>query len=145
LIGKYGGGVCGKIIANLMLRLLKRRAIRFVIIGTINTAFSYAIYAFFLHLGLSYLFANLLALMISILFSFKTQGKFVFKSTENHLLWRFIVAWLLIYFVNVFLINMLMRLGLNAYISGALAIFPVTGLSYFFQRFYVFRRPAPTY
>ena len=131
--------------ADLMLRLLRRRAIRFVLIGAINTAFSYAIYASFLYLGLSYPFANLLALMIGILFSFRTQGKFVFKNTESHLLGRFIVAWLLIYFVNVLLINVLMRLGLNAYISGALAIFPVTGLSYFFQRFYVFRHAASIY
>jgi putative flippase GtrA len=125
--------------------LLKRRAIRFVLIGAVNTAFSYAIYAFFLYLGLSYLLANLLALMTGILFSFRMQGRFVFKNTENHLLGRFVVTWLLIYCVNILLINLLMGLGLNAYISGALAMFPVTALSYFFQRFYVFRHAAPTY
>jgi putative flippase GtrA len=130
---------------NVMFRLLKRRAIRFVLIGAINTAFSYAIYAFFLYLGLSYALANLLALMIGILFSFRMQGKFVFQNTENHLLGRFIAAWLLIYCVNVLLINLLIGQGLNAYISGALAIFPVTALSYFFQRFYVFRHAAPTF
>jgi putative flippase GtrA len=128
-----------------MFSLLKRRAIRFVLIGAINTAFSYAIYALFLYLGLSYLLSSLLALMTGILFSFKTQGKFVFQNTENHLLGRFIVAWILIYCVNVLMINLLMGLRLNAYISGALAIFPVTALSYFFQRFYVFRHTAPTY
>lgn len=130
---------------NEMSGLLKRRAIRFILIGAINTAFSYAIYAFFLYFGLSYLLSSLLALMAGILFSFKTQGKFVFQNTENHLLGRFIVAWLLIYCANVLLIKLLMGLELNAYISGALAIFPVTALSYFFQRFYVFRHAAPTY
>ena len=115
------------------------RLLRFVIVGGVNTAFSYAVYAALLFLGLPYPAASLCALVAGILFSFKTQGTLVFRNSHNRLFPRFVAAWSLIYVANVFLIWSLRALGLDAYLAGALAIAPTTALSYLTQRFLVFR------
>lgn len=123
--------------------LLEKRFILFLLVGGLNTAFSYGIYAFFLSLGLNYAIANLLALISGILFSFKTQGIFVFKNSDNRLLGRFLVCWVLIYMGNIFFIKQMLKLGLDAYVAGALAIPPIIVFSYLIQKFIVFRRTEP--
>ncbi len=127
-----------------LVKLFKFRLLRFFLVGAVNTAFSYCVYAGFLFLGVNYAAANLLALITGIFFSFRTQGLFVFRNTEQRLLGRFILVWLAIYFANMIVISQLLQLGLNAYMAGALAVIPITILSYFFQRFFVFRQAAPT-
>ncbi len=108
--------------------------------GVVNTGFSYTIYACLVYLGVGYAIANLIALIIGILFSFKTQGIFVFNNSNNRRLYRFIIAWTVIYLVNFFLIGQFIALGFNPYVSGALALPFATLLSYFEQRFFVFHR-----
>lgn len=111
---------------------------RFVAIGIVNTAFSYGIYAIFLFIGLNYAVANLLALLVGILFSFKTQGRFVFRNSDNRLFGRFLLSWAAIYLVAIFIIGQLISYGLNAYVAGALALPFTTALSYFSQKYFVF-------
>ncbi len=116
--------------------------LRFVLVGILNTGFSYALYAIFLWLGLNYALANGLAFAISLLFSFKTQGALVFRNSNPRLLLRFVLAWIAIYLFNVTLIGALMDLGMSSYLSGAIALLPVTLLSYLVQRFAVFGSPV---
>ena len=78
---------------------------RFILVGAINTGFSYLTYAGFLFIGLGYALANLLALLISVLLSFKMQGRFVFKNTDSHLIWRFVLSWAVIYLCVITLIG----------------------------------------
>jgi putative flippase GtrA len=118
--------------------LLKRRLVRFLLVGGINTAFSYTVYATFLLFGLGYALANLLALIASILFSFKTQGTLVFNNTAHRLIFRFSICWLFIYLCNIAFIREMLTLGLDAYTAGALAIPPVIVLSYLLQKYFVF-------
>lgn len=122
--------------------LIDNELVRFGIVGVVNTAFSYAIYAALIFVGCNFALANLLALILGILFSFKTQGTLVFKSTENRRIFRFVFAWSLIYLCNILLISKFIALGFSAYASGALAIPFSTVLSYFAQKFFVFRRAA---
>ncbi len=111
---------------------------RFVVVGLFNTAFSYAIYAVFLRLGLGYALANFLALVLSILVGFKLQGSLVFRNSDNRRLFRFVVAWALIYGFNIFVIARFLAMGFDAYASGALALPFTTVLSYLLQKFFVF-------
>ncbi len=122
--------------------LLRHQFIRFLLVGCLNTGFSYGLYAVFLWCGLHFVLANGLAFVISILFSFRTQGTLVFRNPEPRLLWRFAMAWFLIYLFNIGLIALLMRNDLNAYVSGAVALVPVTLLSYLIQKFAVFGKRA---
>lgn len=117
----------------------RHQIVRFMIVGIFNTAFSYGIYAGLIFLGAHYALANLIALVMGILFSFKTQGYLVFKNTDNRLLGRFVLSWGLIYLATITLIGQCIRLGLDAYIAGIVAIPFSTALSYLTQKFYVFR------
>lgn len=119
-----------------------QKTVRFIFVGLLNTSFSYVLYALFLSLGLAYQLANLGTLLISILFSFKTQGYLVFRNSANHLLGRFILSWALIYGCVIALIGQIMTLGFNAYAAGALALPFSMVLSYLSQNYFVFRRPA---
>lgn len=123
-------------------RLLSLRIVRFGLVGVLNTAFSYGVYAGLLYAGLGYVWANLLALVIGILFSFRTQGALVFNNRDHRLIGRFALCWGLIWLVNVGLIAALVRAGFDAYWAGALALPPVTLLSFFMQKVLVFA-PAP--
>ena len=116
------------------------QAIRFVLVGMLNTTFSYLIYAALLFVGLSYQLANLLTLIVGVLFSFKTQGHFVFRNTDNRLLGRFVLCWAVIYVCVIFLIGRIIALGFNAYSAGALALPFSVALSYLGQKYFVFRR-----
>jgi len=118
----------------------RSRVARFIVVGMLNTAFSYSLYALLIFLGLHYALANLLALIAGILFSFRTQGAWVFNNTQVTLLWRFVLAWAVIYLFNIGVIRSGLAFGFNAYIAGALAVPPSAVLSYLAQRYFVFHR-----
>jgi len=116
------------------------RVARFIAVGVVNTAFSYSLYALLIFLGLHYALANLLALIAGILFSFRTQGAWVFNNTQLKRFWRFVLAWAVIYLFNIGLIRGGLSLGFNAYIAGAMALPPSAVLSYLAQKHFVFYR-----
>ncbi len=116
--------------------------VRFVVVGVLNTAFSYLMYAAFLFIGLGYQVANFLSLIVGILFSFKTQGHLVFNNPNNRLFGRFVVSWVLIYLCTIAIIGWIMAFGFDAYLAGALALPFSVGLGYLFQKYFVFRRSA---
>lgn len=115
---------------------------RFILVGFLNTTFSYLIYASMLFVGFGYQLANFLALVVGILFSFKTQGHLVFDNPDNRLLGRFILSWVLIYFFVITLIGGIIGLGFDAYAAGALALPFSVALSYLAQKYFVFRQAA---
>lgn len=119
------------------------RGIRFVMVGLLNTLFSYLIYVLFLFGGLNYQLANLLAVVVGIMFSFKTQGHLVFNNPNNRLLGRFVLSWALIYGCVITLIGQIMALGFDAYAAGALVLPFSVVLSYLAQKYFVFRQAAP--
>lgn len=114
------------------------RPLRFVLVGLVNTAFSYSLYALLVWLGVHFAVANLGATVAGILFSFRTQGRWVFGDTRWGRLRRFVPAWALLYLFNVAVIAVLVRFGLDAYTAGALALVPTVAASYLVQKHYVF-------
>lgn len=128
-----------------MIGLIRHQFIRFVLVGCINTGFSYGLYALFLWSGLNFAVANGLAFVISLFFSFRTQGTLVFRNPNAKLLVRFVMIWSVVYVLNIALISGLMRAGMSAYLAGAVALVPITLMSYLLQKFAVFgasTRPA---
>ena len=126
-----------------MRKLLKLQFVRYVLVGIVNTAFSYGAYATLLLVGLDYRVANLLALVLGIAFSFTTQGNVVFRNATRVTLIKFIVAWMLIYIFNISVIALLMHASMSAYLAGAIAAVPVTLVSYIILKFVVFVRRKP--
>ena len=120
--------------------MISSRQIRFVLIGVVNTAFSFGLYLLFVYLGLHFATANLLATLAGIVFSFRMQGSLVFDNKSWKPLLRFVPVWTLIYLLNVALIAALTALGMNAYAAGAAALLPTVAMSYFMQKRFVFGR-----
>lgn len=125
-----------------MTGLIRHQFIRFVLVGCINTGFSYGLYALFLWCGLNFVVSNGLAFVISLLFSFRTQGTLVFRNPDSSLLMRFVMIWSVVYVLNIAFISGLMRLGIGAYLAGAVALVPITLMSYLLQKFAVFGAPS---
>lgn len=124
------------------IKLLKIRSIRFILVGAVNTAFSYGIYSFFLFSGANYAVANLFSLIVGIFFSFHTQGLLVFNNMEKNLFHRYVISWAVIYIANIFFIKKLTGFGFDSYVSGALTIIPIAIFSYLLHHFFVFRHVA---
>ena len=118
--------------------LWRRRWLRFLLIGGVNTAASYAVYALLLLAGLPYALANLGGLIFGIVFSFRMHSAYVFRQMGGRRFPRYLVCWAVLYGVNIMLIAGLMQLQLDAYWAGALAILPIALLSYFLQKLFVF-------
>jgi putative flippase GtrA len=121
---------------------LNRQFLRFLVVGVANTAFSYGVYAGLLYLGFDYRLANLCAFVLGLLVSFRTQGALVFRQTEGRRFPRYVLGWALMFGFNIGVIALLLRTGMNAYWAGAVALVPVTIVSYLLQRYWVFHPAA---
>jgi putative flippase GtrA len=119
--------------------LFKKKLVRFLLVGGINTLFSYAIYALLLYFGLQYALANFLAMLSGIFFSFQTQGRLVFQNSDQRLIWRYALFWFVLYLCNIVLIKLMLVGGVDAYSAGALAFPVIVVLSFFMQKMLVFR------
>jgi putative flippase GtrA len=107
---------------------------KYIIIGGVNTVFGYSVFAFLLFLGFHYSLSVLIATVLGVLFNFQTYGKLVFRSHSNHLIGRFILVYVLIYFINVLLIALLDFFKIDLYIAGAIVLFPTAYLGYLLNK-----------
>lgn len=113
--------------------------VKFLLVGLLNTGWSYVLYAGLLYLGLDFGVASLITIIISVGFGFLTQGSLVFGSLTREALLRFILVWVLIYLAYLCVVAGAQRIGLNSYVGGLIATPIVAILSYFLQRRFVFR------
>ena len=120
-----------------------RQAIRFVLVGALNTGISYAVYAAGLFAGLRFELANLLACVAGIVVGFRTHGRFVFTGARAPRLWKYFLVWMSLYVCNILLIRLFVAIGVNAYAAGALATPFVIAASYLLNRWIVFRADTP--
>ena len=119
--------------------LLRPQFVRFVLVGAANTGFNVLVYWAFLWAGLAVPLASLASLIVGILINFTTQSRLVFDNRDPWKLLPYFMIWIMLYGFNLGLIWFLMRLGLDAYLAGLLST-PVTVLlSFFLQKFFVFR------
>jgi len=125
---------------EILARWQRHRWLRFLVTGGVNTAFSYGVYAFLVYLGIDYYISNLCSLVAGILFSFQTQAALVFRNSTRGLFGRYVAVWTILYMSNSVMIGLLIKIGANAYIGGALAIIPTAALSYVLQKAFVFSK-----
>lgn len=115
------------------------RFFRFLVVGGINTVFSYILYAFLLFIGLHYLLSVIIAFIISVLFNFETTGRLVFQNNDRRLLLKFIFSYVIILAISLLSLNLLVIVEISPYLAGLLNIFPVAVISFLIQRTFVFR------
>lgn len=112
--------------------------IKFIFIGIVNTIFGYGIYLLLLFLGMNFAIAALLSTVLGVLFNFYTTGRFVFNSTENYLIFKFIMVYVIIYLFTVSGLSILYVYGISYEVGGALMIIPNALLSFFLNKRFVF-------
>jgi len=120
---------------------LRSEALRFLLIGIINTVFYYSLFALLIYVNLDYRLAVLIATVVGVFFSFHNFGKYVFDNQNKSLIYRFIFNYILIYFFNIYIIGVMNDiLFFNFYISGFIALFPSTLMTYMLNKYFVFNK-----
>lgn len=110
--------------------MISKRFIRFVLIGIINTAFGYSLYALLIFIGLRFHLAILIATIWGVLFNFKTTGTLVFDNTRNNLIFRYFTAYSMLYLINLSLVWLMLKSNINSYFAHAFAMPVLALLSY---------------
>lgn len=114
--------------------------VRFLVVGGLNTAFSYGVFAGALFVGLHYAAASFASISLGMLFGFLLQGRFVFGNTDLKLLGRFLLVATLLYLTHTGLLKIAAHYGLNLYLAGAVLTLPLALLSFLINKLVVFRQ-----
>lgn len=122
--------------------LTKARFIRFLLVGALNTAFGYGLFALLILLKVPYALASLLATVAGIVFNFKSYGTLVFGSHDNRLIARFFAVYAVCYGVNLVPLWWGERAGISLLLVGAVMALPMAALSFVLNRRFVFESGA---
>lgn len=125
---------------NLIIKAYKNQFIRFIIASGINTIFGFLAFSFFIFIGFYYPIAVLFSTVCGILFNFQTIGKFVFSSKNNLLIFQFVGVYLVTYILMTVGVGILIHIGINAYLSGAILVIPIGITSFLLNKRFVFKK-----
>jgi putative flippase GtrA len=106
------------------------RMARFLVIGVVNTAFGYGIYALLVLLGLHPQPALAIQYIVGIGWNYFTHGRFVFGVSGLGRLPHYALSYVAIYLGNAAALRELIAAGLGPYAAQALALGPTVVLSY---------------
>jgi putative flippase GtrA len=112
--------------------------LRYILVGSLNTAVGYGIYCLMLTAGLNFAGSSLFSLVFGVMLSFFTLGRYVFLSQLRGRFVKFLLVWAFLYIFNVTFIAAIIRFGFDAYLAGLIAAIPTLGASFLAQRFFVF-------
>jgi len=123
-------------------RLPEGRFFRFLLVGGLNTAFGYGVYALSLFLGAHYAVAATLSTVLGVLFNFVTTGTFVFGRRNPARLHRFVAVYGVTWAAGVLALKAASALGIDLYVAGFILLLPSAGLSFLLLRRFVFQEPS---
>ena len=115
-----------------------RIIIRYLLVGGMNTAFSFSVYSLFVLFGIHYSVSNFLALVFGIIFSYITNGKFVFRHLSRGAIVRYVIIWGLPYMLQLAIISLVMSLGGGVILGGGVALIITVPASFVLQKYFVF-------
>lgn len=122
--------------------LRSNRFFRFLVVGGVNTAFGYGAFLLLLQLPMPLWLVVLAANVLAVLFNFQTTGKLVFENRDRRLIYRFVAAYTVMYFINLGSLKALIALGLPVIPASALLLLPMAVVSFLINRTFVFRESA---
>ena len=126
---------------DFFLSYIKNQFIRFLFVGVLNTLFGYGVYCLMILIGRSYIWATLISQVLGVLFNFITTGNLVFENNDKRLLFKFILSYIITYFINIG-VNKVFQVWLdcNQYVSGFGAILVSALSSFFILKLFVYRK-----
>ena len=116
--------------------------VRFLVVGVLNTAFGYALFALLVWAGLWYPAAAAASKIGGIVFNFNTTGRLVFGNRDRTLFWRFLAVYGVTYVASVGLMRLGLVLGVPVLWTGAAIALPMAGVAFLLQKSFVFRSAA---
>jgi putative flippase GtrA len=124
-----------------LLKSLQRKGWRFLLAGGVNSLFGWAMYSLGIVLGAPIWLALIIGAAAGVAFNFLTIGGYVFKDLSAGRLPRFIMAYVVVYGVNLAALTLLKPLLVNP-VWAQLVLTPlVAALSFVLMSQWVF---APT-
>ena len=113
---------------------------RFVLVGVLNTAFSYCGYSLLVLLGIPYGWALTLMTVAAQFWNFATTGRLVFGNRRRSLIFRFLAAGGSIYLVNMSTLTLLVEVfGVGELAAQAMLVPLVILVSFAINKTWVFR------
>jgi len=99
---------------------------RFILTGILNTIFGYGVFIAFLYFGLQYKIALLLSTTIGVMFNYFSFARLTFSAKINWISFaRFVVAYVIIYLVNLEVLIWLMDFAKIGPYLGQLICLPI--------------------
>ena len=116
------------------------RFIRYLIVGGVNTAFGYSVFAILTYAGLRYPFAVLLATIAGCIFNFRSYGAFVFKSAGWGRLGRFAAIYVVLYGLNMAMLYFLLPIVGNVYLANGMVALVLPAFGFVLHRRFVYEK-----
>lgn len=116
---------------------------RFLAAGGINALFGFTVYSAAILIGAAVWLAVLVGMLSGIIFNFITTGGYVFRELSRARFPRFVVCYLLVYAVNLGLLELLSIWQNNRILAQAYIVVPMALLAYFIMAKFVFPPPPP--
>jgi putative flippase GtrA len=113
--------------------------VRYLIIGVFNIIIGYLFFVLLVYLHIHYMLACTISTIFSIIFNFKTTAIIVFKNNKNHLFFKYLILWAIVYSFNLFGLYVLNHFFDNSYLSGFLLLFPSALIGFTLNKFFVFK------
>ena len=118
---------------------IHKQLFRFILVGVLNTGFGYSVFVLLSWIGLGASTALLIATIMGVLFNFVTTGRLVFNNRDIRLLCRFLVAYALVYLINLALLTFMQMRGLAAIPAQGLCLLAMVPVSFVLQKLFVFK------
>lgn len=116
--------------------------IKFVLVGGLNTAFSYAVFAAIHLAGASDQLAVILATVAGVLFNYFSTGRLVFSHTGLNRLLVFVLGYAVVCVLNIAILRALAALDVDSLLGQLIAVPPLAVLAYFINSRLVFGNRA---
>jgi len=115
--------------------------IKFLATGGLNTIFGFLLFFFFSWINLPTWLALILSYIFGILFNFITFGSLVFKNMRVNQIPRFVIVYLLLFSINLTLIEFLEAwMNIGKILAQLIICFPLATVSYMLNSKWVFRK-----
>lgn len=122
--------------------ILSLQILKFLVVGAINTLFGYSIFTASILIGVTPTLALILSYVVGVVFNFFTTRRFVFNCSKPGSLFRFIIAYMIIYFFNLGLYRLFELTGTSPLFTQAFCLPIIAIFSFLLFKFQVFRGPS---
>ena len=113
--------------------------IKFILVGILNTAFGYFVFAALLYFGLHYTLAVVLSTIAGVLFNFKTTGKLVFKNDNNKLIFKFVAVYAFTSIIGIIVLRLAELVNVNLYFAGMVSTGICAIIAFILNKNWVFK------